>query len=112
MSDATLHVFTMPIGIELTSIVMDENEVVEFVGSLPIDQASQQRIIRIGCLPMMSRGNKTSQFFEKYGVTTDYLAAIVRGTAAKLGEAFLGGFQTALKKAVDAREAQSRSQYN
>lgn len=112
MSDATLHVFTMPNGIELTSIVMEENEFVEFVESLPIDPPAQQQIIRIGCLPMMSRGTKTAHFFEKYGVTTDYLAAIVRGTAAKLGEAFLGGFQTALKKAMDAREAQSKSQYN
>lgn len=112
MPAPTLHVFTLPDGKKTTSIVMDHDEFVEFIKSLPITPEQVQRVIVMGCLPLMSRGARTGHFFDKYGVTTDYLSVIIRGTAAKLAEVLPQGFQDMLTEVINNRARMNKSEYN
>jgi len=64
----------------ITSIVIDENEFNEFIDELSgIFDANTQAAKKLKCLPLMTRGTKTEQFFERWGVKTDKLSVIVRG---------------------------------
>jgi len=77
--------FSMPDGQELTSIVMDQSDFDVFCNDLEacgLTGVTKETIDRIRIakhLPMMGRGVKTEQFFERYGAKTDLLSVMVRG---------------------------------
>jgi len=76
---------------DITSIVMDKDEFdafVDFFATLnvaginyPGQNANNWSMMfkNSNVVPLVARGTKTQALFDKYEITTDYLAAIVRG---------------------------------
>ena len=92
MPEPTVHKLRLN-GIEITSIVMDEPDFMDFADELAgvfianddragerrAAQDSIDRIKKAKHLPMMKRGTKTQVFFKRWNIQTDLLSAIVRG---------------------------------
>ena len=97
----TKHILDIQ-GMQVTSMVMDENEFEELIQQLKgiiilnkeggpdrADEAGMEAIRKAGCLPGMQRGSKTQPIFEKYEITTDFLTAIIRGRGEELAKKIL-----------------------
>jgi hypothetical protein len=85
-------------GKTITSVVLDKDQFDAFADGLlglivanagkenevRCDQAQVDTIKRAGQLPLMGRGTLTEKFFTQFGVKTDLMGVVVRGTARKL----------------------------
>lgn len=103
MTTATKHQFEFPTSegtLNITSVVMDDNEFEETVTSFEnrvkiINSADDQQQAAFNKLrekkhiPLIKRGNSTEEFFTKYEITTQYACVIVRGTGPTIFEELL-----------------------
>ncbi len=82
----------------MTSLVMDKedfNELITLIEnaydgkniatSEALDSSAIQRLRDAGRLPLVARGTKTEFLFQKYGVSTEFFSAIIRGAAKRMG---------------------------
>ncbi len=85
----TKHKFILPNCKTLTSIVMDVDEFSELCDAIDNTGLVNTSSMReAGLVPMIVYGSKTSPIFEKYGIDSDCISAIIRGT----GDAILAKF--------------------
>jgi hypothetical protein len=72
-----------------TILVVDREELSEIcdfiVQESLMSQAQADHIREQGLLPLACKGAKNALLFEKYEIKTPYMAAVLRGTAEKLG---------------------------
>jgi len=77
-------------GKRITSVVMDEEEFIQMCDQLsgifnvlpPAERVEDGQIAKLKKakhIPMMCRGTKTQQFFDRYQIQTDLACFIVRG---------------------------------
>lgn len=89
--------YTMPNGIKLTSVVMDQKDFDAFIdelekvclsGFMPnVNKEQIDSVRKTKVLPPMKRGTITEIFFERFNVATEYMSAIVRGQGSAILEA-------------------------
>lgn len=89
MSKPYLQVFNIKGMPPTTSVVLDKAEFDAFCDELSsiidiqgkhTDTSVIENIKAQNHLPMMARGTKTIQFFQRWGIKTNHLSVIVRGT--------------------------------
>ena len=85
---------------QLTSVVLDETDFMklcdDLAGIVNIGSGERADAAQIECLkiakhlPMMKRGTATQEFFERFGVETDYMSVIVRGQGRRVLDNIIG----------------------
>lgn len=86
--------------IRLTALIMDKTEFDELIDALPpvpdrvsgrtVDDLIQERLKVGNILPLMCKGIINAALFDRYGVDTPYLSAIVRGVGEMMLESMYG----------------------
>ncbi len=79
-------------GIVLTSVVLDEAEFNSFVNSfaeIGMTKADIELLVEGKHIPMIKKGTKTQQFFDRYGIETEFMSAIVRGAGSRVMAGYL-----------------------
>ena len=81
-------------GKQLTSVVIDEADFMALADELggirnlhdniPTKQEDIDRIKAARHIPMFGRGTKTEWIFDRFDITTDWAAIIVRGAASQV----------------------------
>ena len=103
MAEPYLEVFEFPTpeGLkELTSVVLDEADFMklcdDLAGIFNIGSGDRADAAQVECLkvakhiPMIKRGTRTQEFFDRFGIETDYMSVIVRGQGRMVFDNMIG----------------------
>jgi hypothetical protein len=83
----TKHVFRLPNGQQMTSLVMDQTEfdkLCQYLDKLKVETPNLEAIRKAKHLPLMTQSTTTELIFRTYGVKTEFLSAIVRGQGQEI----------------------------
>jgi hypothetical protein len=90
----TKHEFIMPNGLAITSLVLSDEELEEFIQLLmagppfasghKFEEKDAIAIRKEKHIPLIVCGTVTQHLFEKYCVSTDWMSVIVRGEGPKV----------------------------